>query len=76
MGKKSGSGSGMNNPDHISDSLKTIIFGLNRVLKFFHANPGSGMEKLRIRDPGKHPGSATMMRSTNVLRVLANDKVA
>jgi hypothetical protein len=27
MGKKSGSGSGMNNPDHISESLETI-FGL------------------------------------------------
>ncbi len=26
MGKKSGSGSGMNNPDHISESLETINF--------------------------------------------------
>jgi hypothetical protein len=26
MGKKSGSGSGMNNPDHISDSLETIFW--------------------------------------------------
>jgi hypothetical protein len=26
MGKKSGSGSGMNNPDHISESLETIIW--------------------------------------------------
>jgi hypothetical protein len=43
MGKKSGSGSGMNNPDHISESLETIFWGLN--LKF-----GSGMEKFRIRD--------------------------
>jgi hypothetical protein len=25
MGKKSGSGSGMNNPDHISDSLETFF---------------------------------------------------
>jgi hypothetical protein len=25
MGKKSGSGSGMNNPDHISESLETIF---------------------------------------------------
>jgi hypothetical protein len=25
MGKKSGSGSGMNNSDHISESLKTIL---------------------------------------------------
>jgi hypothetical protein len=26
MGKKSRSGSGMNNPDHISESLKTIVW--------------------------------------------------
>ncbi len=26
MGKKSGLGSGMNNPDHISESLKTIFW--------------------------------------------------
>jgi hypothetical protein len=57
MGKKSGSGSGMNNPDHISESLETI-FGL-KILKFFDSDPGSGMEKFRIRD--KHPGSATSL---------------
>jgi hypothetical protein len=38
MGKKSGSGSGMNNPDDISESFETI-------LKFSDADPGSGMEK-------------------------------
>jgi hypothetical protein len=43
MGKKSGSGSGMNNPDHISESLETIF--LARILKFFDADPGSGMKK-------------------------------
>ncbi len=51
MGKKSGSGSGINNPDHISVSLET----------FFDADPGSGMEKIRLRD--KHSGSATMRPS-------------
>jgi hypothetical protein len=57
MGKKSGSvsGSGMNNPDHISESLETI-FWLKYILKFFDADPGwkkfgSGMGKNRIRDP-------------------------
>ena len=35
-----GSGSGMNNPDHVSKSLETI-FGL----KYFNADPESGMEK-------------------------------
>jgi hypothetical protein len=41
MGKKSGSGSGMNNPDHISDSLETIFW--IKILEFFDAYPGSGM---------------------------------
>jgi hypothetical protein len=75
MGKKSGSG--MNNPDHISESLKTIFWV--KILQFF-ADPGSWMEKIRIRDPewknsdptsgkknfgscirDKHPGSATLI---------------
>jgi hypothetical protein len=41
MGKKSGSGSGMNNPDHISESLETIFWV--KILKFFDADPGSGI---------------------------------
>jgi hypothetical protein len=49
-GKKSGSGSGMNNPDHISECLETIF--LVKILKFFDADSGSGMEKIRIRDLG------------------------
>jgi hypothetical protein len=53
MGKKSGSGSGsrMNNPDLISESLE-IIFWV-KILKFFDANPGSGMEKFRTAILGK-----------------------
>jgi hypothetical protein len=31
MGKKSGSGFGMNNPDHISDSLETGIQNLKKL---------------------------------------------
>jgi hypothetical protein len=50
MGEKSGSGSGMNKPDHISESLDTIFWV--KILKFFDADPGSGMEKICIRDPG------------------------
>ncbi len=46
----------MNNPDHISQSLKTIFWVI--ILTFFDADPESGMEKIRIRD--KHPGSATL----------------
>ncbi len=29
-----------------------------KILKFFYADPGSGMEKIRIRD--KHPGSGKL----------------
>jgi hypothetical protein len=47
------------------------FFGLKiKILKFFDEDPGSGMETVRIRDPGwkkvgsgirdKHPGSATL----------------
>jgi hypothetical protein len=36
MGKESGSG--MNNPDHISESLETIFWV--RILKFFEEDPG------------------------------------
>jgi hypothetical protein len=53
----------MNNPDHISWSLGTIFWV--KILKFFDADPGwknsdpgSGMEKSRIRDGKKSdPGS-------------------
>jgi hypothetical protein len=38
MGKKSGSGSGMNNQDHMSESLESIF--LVKILKFFDADPG------------------------------------
>jgi hypothetical protein len=55
MGKKSGSGVGKNNPDHISESLETICWV--KMLKFFVADMGwkklgSGMEKIQIRNPG------------------------
>ena len=53
------SGSGMNIPDHISESLETIFWV--KILKFFDADRapgwnkfGSGMVKIRIRE--KHPG--------------------
>ncbi len=49
----------MNNPDHISESLKTIFWF--KIRKFFDADPGSRMEKIRIRD--KHPGAATLYRT-------------
>ncbi len=54
-GLKSGSGSGMNHPDHISESLELIFWFkyLNSLLRI--RDPGwkkfgSGMEKIRIRD--------------------------
>jgi hypothetical protein len=69
VGKKSRSGSGMNIPDHISESLETIFWV--KIIKFSDADadpesgklfdPESGMEKIRIRD--NHPGSATLHRT-------------
>ncbi len=51
---------GVNITDHISESLETIFW--DKILKFFDADmdrgnfltldPESGMEKIRIRDPG------------------------
>jgi hypothetical protein len=57
MGKKSRSGSGMINPDHISESLKNIFWV--KILKLFDVDPGSGMEKFGSGIDGKKsdPGS-------------------
>jgi hypothetical protein len=61
MGKESGSRSGMNNPDHISESLETIFWV--KILKSFVADPGPGMEKIRIRDVNNSdPGSGINIR--------------
>jgi hypothetical protein len=51
-----GSGSGMNIPDHISESLATIFWVKNTYI--FGCGSGSGIENFvsGIRD--KHPGSA------------------
>jgi hypothetical protein len=38
MGKKSGTGSGMNNPDHISESLEKMFW--DETLKIFDGDPG------------------------------------
>jgi hypothetical protein len=59
VGKKSGSGSGMNSPDHIYECLDTIF--PVKILKFFDADPGSGMEKIRSGIRDKHTGSATLI---------------
>jgi hypothetical protein len=40
----------MINPDHISESIETFFFEV-KILKFFDADPGSGMGKIRIWDP-------------------------
>jgi hypothetical protein len=51
MGKKSRSGSGMNNPDHISENLETIVWV--KILKFFDAGPGWKKFRSGIRDEKK-----------------------
>ncbi len=79
-GRKSASGSGIRDeqPGSYFLSLETI-FMLFLGLKYFDEDPGSGMETVRIRDPGwkkvgsgirdKHPGSATLVRvSTKIFR--------
>ncbi len=38
-----------NNPDHISENLETIFW--DKILQFFDADPGFGMEIIRIQDP-------------------------
>jgi hypothetical protein len=75
MGRKSASGSGIRDEQpgsYFPEPLNHFFgfFGV-KILKFFDADPGSGMETVRIRDPGwkkvgsgirdKHPGSATLI---------------
>jgi hypothetical protein len=65
----------MNIPDLISDSLETIFWvkDLNSLMRmqirdpeiFLTLYPGSGMEKIRIRD--KHPGSAPLWSTLNFM---------
>jgi hypothetical protein len=47
-------GSGMNNTDHIFLKLRNHFFAFFgvKILKFFDEDPRSGMETVRIRDPG------------------------
>jgi hypothetical protein len=49
MGKKSGSGSGMNHPDHISKSVETNFFGLKYLNSLMG---GSGIQDGKNSDPG------------------------
>jgi hypothetical protein len=55
MDKKSGSGSGLNSPDHNLESLKTIFWV--KILKFFDVDQGwkkigSGILDGKKSDPG------------------------
>jgi hypothetical protein len=51
MGKKSGSGSGLKNPDHISESLETNFLGLNYFNSLMRIRD-PGWKKMWVRDPG------------------------
>jgi hypothetical protein len=55
MCKKSGSGYGIRIRDERPESCNRELgnnFGVE-LIEFFDADPGSGMEKIRIRDPGQ-----------------------
>jgi hypothetical protein len=64
MGRKSAFGSGIRDeqPGSYFIELRNHFFGV-KILKFFDADPGSGMETVRIRDPGwKNVGSGINIR--------------
>jgi hypothetical protein len=50
MGKRSRSGSEMDIPDHIFESLETIFWA--KILKFFDGDPDPGYENFFTLDPG------------------------
>jgi hypothetical protein len=56
MGRKSASGSGIRDeqPGSYFLVIRNLFFGFIgvKILKFFDADQGSGMEKSQIRDPG------------------------
>jgi hypothetical protein len=55
MGKKSGSGSLIRDeqPGSYFLELRNHFLGLKKILNFFDADPGSGIETIRIRDGKK-----------------------
>jgi hypothetical protein len=57
MGKKSGSGSGMNNQDHF-ERVKTIFWV--KIFKFFDMDADPECKKIESGIRDKHPGSATL----------------
>jgi hypothetical protein len=62
MGKKSRSGSEMNIPNQISESLETMFW--IKILNFLDLDPDPGSGNLfdpRSRIRYKHPGSATLI---------------
>jgi hypothetical protein len=85
MGSKSASGSRIRDelPGSYFLELRNHFFGLFgiKILKFFE-DPGSGMETVRIRDPGwkkvgsglrdKHPGSTTVKNFSALLYTYFN----
>jgi hypothetical protein len=85
-GRKSACGSGIQDEQPGSYFLELrnhffAFFGV-KILKFFDENPGSGMETVRIRDPGwkkvgswirdKHPGSATLLAILTIASQIMN----
>ncbi len=68
IGKKSGSWSGMNNPDHISKCSETIFWVkiLNSLMRIWGRKLGSGIRDGKISVPDKYLGSATPVGTGSV----------
>jgi hypothetical protein len=61
--------------------LRSHFFGV-KILKFFDADPESGMEririwdgKIRIRAPDKYPGSATLLNILPIVRAMISREI-
>jgi hypothetical protein len=68
MGKKSGSGFGMNNPDHISESLETLFWGADPRWKKYRSGIRDAKFESGIQD--KHPGAETLGIALNLFLFL------
>jgi hypothetical protein len=62
-----GSGSGMNIPDHISESSETIFWV--KILKFFDADADPGSGNFLTLDPGSGMGKIRISKTVGVYSI-------